>query len=182
MKSPIFDFGDYADQFQGDIWGLTKHFYPGCRVLDIGANRGLVTAFCAVNGAFVTAYEPHPVAFESLQSTIIRNQITEQVALINAAVWTYTGTAKFDRTLPTAVHYMNSIISDRSPHDYFTDLITIREQETQTVSFEQAIGNQIWDIVKIDIEGAEYPVLLECPSHVFESIRFLTVETHPSRG
>lgn len=182
MRPPIFDFGDYADKFQKDIWGLTGHVYEGCKVLDIGANRGLVTAFCAVNGAFVTSYEPHPVAYESLLETIQKNHIENQVRAINAAIWTHTGTAKFDQTIQAAVHYMNSIISERSPHDYFTDPITAREQETRTVSFAEAIGQDIWDVVKIDIEGAEFPILLGCPESVFDHIRFLTLETHPERG
>ena len=182
MKPPLFDFGDYADQFQGDIWGLTPHFHAGCRVLDIGANRGLVTAFCAVNGAFVTAYEVHPDAYKSLLQAIKINQVEHLVQTVNVGVWTHTGTARFDRTIQSAVHYANSIISERSPHDYFTDPITAREQIAPTVSFKEAIGEDIWDIVKMDIEGAEYPILLECPESVFDHIRFLTVETHPYLG
>lgn len=179
MVAPNFDWGDYADTFRGDIWGITPHFFPGCKVLDIGANRGIFTAFCGVNGANVTAYEVHEDAYNSLLKTIRLNQL--QVTAINKGVWTYTGMAAFDMTDPAAVHYTNSLITARTNRNYFTPLSSRYEVGRPVVSFEEVIGGDTWDIVKMDIEGAEYPILLECPESVFDHIKFFTLETHLSK-
>jgi FkbM family methyltransferase len=167
-----------ADVFRSDIWGIAGHFFPGCRVLDIGANRGMVTAYCAVNGGIVTAYEPHPLAFESLLETIALNEIESRVTPINSAVWTFTGEIEID--FSKAGDYLNGTVSGISPRQKDPERNTLN-QKTQCVSFEQAVGDTNWDIVKMDIEGAEYPILHNCPESVFDHIKFFTIELHDNR-
>ena len=176
LTAPKWDFNKYqADLFQGDIWGVSEHFHVGCNVLDIGANRGLFTAFCGVNGAHITAYEPHPEAYKSLVRTIQLNGIENQVSAIEAAVWIYSGTTKLDiSTTP----YANSTISDGISNRNNYPEENVLGYEVPCITLSDAIANNKWDIVKMDIEGAEFPVLLNCPDLVLSHIKFLTVELH----
>lgn len=174
MNLPKWPFStDEADPFQGDLWGITPHLYSGCTVLDIGANRGLVTSWCAINGACVTAYEPHPKAFQSLLEVIQLNRLQAQA--FEAAISTHTGTTKLDMSTGP---YFNSAQPSKTSLRNNDPEHNIFGVEVSCVSLADAIGTTVWDIVKMDIEGQEYPVLLTCPDSVFTQIRYLTVELH----
>src|SRR5260370_33931699 len=94
MKLPVFQTPDQfiEEELRQNIWRVNPK--PGDWVMDIGANKGGVTALCALNGASVVAYEPNPIAFELLEETIKLNHIEKQVTAIPAAVHTKTGTTK----------------------------------------------------------------------------------------
>jgi FkbM family methyltransferase len=177
---PKWSFSDIeASLWQGDTWGVQNHIREGCKVLDFGANNGLVTALCAVNGAVVTAYEPHPRGYELLLETIRLNEIESRVLAIKAAVWTYTGFLKMNLSVPhgtDSTKYFTSGVTEmcESPNPN-----NILGYEVKCVSFDEAIGETEWDIVKMDVEGAEYPILLNCSDSIFDRIRFLTIEMHP---
>ena len=176
MKIPKWPFrNDEADPFQGDLWGAGPHLCEECEVLDIGANRGIFTAWCALNGAFVTAYEPHPKAFQSLQQVIQLNEIDYHVRAIQAAISTYTGATKLD--MSTGPYFNSAAPSERSLRNQDPEH-NIFGVQVPCVSFADAVGKTFWDVVKMDVEGAEFPILLECPDSVFDHIGFLTVELH----
>ena len=53
------------------------------------------------------------------------------------------------------------------------------EQASVFGGFDEAIGAQTWDMVKIDIEGAECEVLLAASLESLRRIKFIYVEFHP---
>lgn len=148
---------------------------PGDLVMDIGANRGIVTLMCALRGAYVVAYEPQPTAFRILKDTINRNGLEERVQAVNAAISTSTGSVRFQ--------YSHMIEKEAMVVNGRTALLTLNPLSdilcyVDAVSFEDAIGDKEWDIVKIDIEGFEFELLLKCPECVFGQIKYLTLELH----
>jgi len=161
--------------------------WPGARVMDIGANIGVFTALCALNGARVIAYEPNRFAFRILLEQIRRIGIEERVTAINAPVWTRTKPVCFQEAkgyMPTATwDVLNGLVLTGAIGErevFSDDGAFIKEFSADAVSFDDAVGNEEWDCVKMDIEGAEYPVLLAASDDAMRRVKFLTVELHPN--
>ena len=57
---------------------------PATKVMDLGANVGIYTAYCGIHGAQVTAYEPDPATFNILHTMAAVNNLN--VTLVNLAV------------------------------------------------------------------------------------------------
>jgi len=162
-------------------WRMANgYFHPwkGKRVMDIGANAGVYTAFCAVHGATVIAYEPFPKVFSQLSQMIVATGLGNLVAPLNAAVWTYTGEIPYigHTTSNEDVRCFNGGVPTNgikwTRDDY-------RESEcVKCVSFDDAIGDVDWDCVKMDIEGAEFEVLLTASIDALKRVKFMYLELH----
>lgn len=162
--------------------GVHERFSPtrGSRVMDIGANAGIYSAFCAANGADVTAYEPYPAIFSLLSEMVDRANLLDHLTAINAAIWTHTGKCPYIGTtssLDGACEVYNGGLQTEGnqwiPEDFqIADSINC-------VSFEDAIGDVHWDCIKMDIEGAEFEVLLRTPEKSLRLVHFMYVEFHP---
>src|ERR1043166_472285 len=119
----------------------------GDKVMDIGANIGIFTALCALNGCDVVAVEPNPAAFQVLGETISRNGLWNRVARFNLAVWTYTGECSYHPsvTLPsgdlqTWTSYNGAVNTPGAGP----------EEKISCIEFAAALGKQEWDCVKMD--------------------------------
>jgi len=161
--------------------GANGFFKPqiGKKVMDIGANAGIYTAFCGANGAHVTAYEPHPVIFPMLSSMVERTGLTDCVEAVDAAVWTYTGECPFiGHISPNSdcTRYNGGVPTDGVP---WTADDLQKATPTKCVSLDDAIGGTVWDCVKMDIEGAEFEILLGASPEKLRQIKFMFVEFHP---
>ena len=164
--------------WRGDTWGIWGHLQNNSRVLDFGANNGLVTALAACNGAFVSAYEPHPCGYERLLKTIEINNIQSSVVAIQSALWIHTGIVKMNLSVPQGLDfpdYFSGGITETCLNPNPMNRIGVN---VSCISLADAVGDIEWDIVKMDVEGAEFSVLLSCPEFVFNQIKFLTVEVH----
>ena len=77
--------------------GANKRFqpFPGAKVMDIGSNVGIYTAYCALHGAQVTAYEPDPSTFAIMAQMASNADL--RVDLVNKGVWTEAGKGAFLR-------------------------------------------------------------------------------------
>lgn len=149
--------------------GANERFKPstGAKVMDIGANVGIYSAFCAANGADVTAYEPHPHAFAQLMAMIKNTGLP--IKAINKAVFTFTGLCPFAYHVnpdPMCTWYNGGV--------NFKDGV-----EVPCLSFRRAIGDTSWDCVKMDIEGAEFDLLLNASLETLRKIKFMYLELHP---
>lgn len=155
-------------------------FWPwrGKKVMDVGANAGIYTALCAVNGAEVVAYEPSKVVFELL-TTMLRNAGLEQrVKAVNAAVWVENGSCPYigHRTPNEDVVCYNGGVPTSGvvwTRDDFR-----RAEIVPCISFDDAIGDTEWDMVKVDIEGGEFEMLLAASIEKLKQIKFMYVEFH----
>lgn len=172
----------------GDYIGFKP--FKGARVMDVGANVGIWSSFCALNGAEVTAYEADPFTFEVMCSSFKKADLT--VNAINAAVWTNTGRCPFHGGGENADHgaYRNGAVlivgggingtGDMTEGSFRGNIPEIRPemQFVPCVSFTEAIGDRAWDCVKLDIEGAEFELLLSVSSEALRMIKHLHVELH----
>jgi len=150
--------------------------FPGAKVLDLGANVGIYTAFCALHGAHVAAYEPDSETFYIL-SNMVKDTGLENAALNNAAVLTYAG-----RTLFRGFGSETCGRLERNGEAFGPGQTTSEggySAVVDCVSFDDAIGNTDWDCVKIDVEGAEYGMLLYASGKALRRIKFVYMELHP---
>jgi FkbM family methyltransferase len=150
-----------------------QHFKPfsGANVLDIGANAGLLTAYWALNGAKVTAYEADPITYKILTDMLTQTGL--KVSAINAAIWTYTGEIKFQgggHKSERGHFCRNGLIQTSGISD---------ATMVPCVSLTDALGDTIWDFVKMDIEGAEHEVIMSTGPEVLKNhIKQMQVEFH----
>jgi FkbM family methyltransferase len=162
--------------------GANARFQPraGSRVMDVGANAGIYSTFCALKGAEVTAYEPYRLVFSFFAKMVQHKSLSDRIRMINAAIWTYTGKCPFignASSLDGACPSYNGGTSTKGTHWVPGDLEIA--ESVDCISFEEAIGEKEWDCVKMDIEGAEFEVLLATPPAALERIKFMYVEFHP---
>lgn len=171
--------------------------FPGAKVMDIGANVGVWSAFCAVHGAQVTAYEPYIGSYSVMIGMITKTGLEDKIIPINKAVWTYTGQCPFHGiggncgdapwTSYNGAVQIAGVLPPAKPRESTqgrfrgnASAITKGMAQINCISLEDAVGNQEWDAVKIDIEGAEFELLLNTSDETLQKIKYLTVEFHPA--
>ena len=134
------------------------------KILDLGANIGLSVLFfkSMYPDAQITAVEADPNIYKYLENNLYKNGYTD-VQLINKAAWNETTTLKFTSEGADA----GSIAIDQSLNTIDIHAIDIRE----ILKYHQ------FDLLKIDIEGAESIVLPACKEYLSQ-IKFLFVEYH----
>ncbi len=163
--------------FGMDIYGLGLLTEDVRSFLDLGANSGCFTL--AIKEHFANArgraYEPAPKMFEHLSGNVSRNSWSDSVEVVQAAV---TGSAigavelRYQPSAPST-----STVAGLLPGGNDTGvLLTVPAVSLSTVLSEMGPV----DLVKMDIEGSEYDVLLRTPLEQLKSIRRLVMEIHPS--
>jgi FkbM family methyltransferase len=163
-------------------WAVTNAQFtpgPGKLVMDVGANAGIYTAYCAVKGAYVHAYEPHREIFRYLCDMLRDAELQNRVTPLNYAIWKFTGGLPYlgHKTVNEDVTCFNGGVQSDGVN--WTTDDTDRAKWTPCASFDDAIGKDKWDMVKMDIEGAEAEVLLSVSAEALRRIRFMFVEFHP---
>ena len=152
--------------------------FSGAKVMDIGANMGVFTAMCALNGSHVTAYEANHAVFDILLGQIQKIGLTNQVAAVNAAIWTETGPVTFKSSLSK---WDDPAVSTWEFHNGCVLMGQFDEQTAEHVngiSLDDAIGDKEWDCIKMDIEGAEFKVLMAASDEALKRVKFFTIELH----
>jgi FkbM family methyltransferase len=135
-------------------------------VLDIGANQGKFTRAMALNfGCKVHAVEPNPNLYAELQGAAIPGVTVHGVALAGSP-----GPRSF-------------VLMDNPESSHFgaTDNSSENVVQVEGVTLEELVSEipgTGFDLVKMDVEGAELDVLEHVPTRVLERIRQLTVEFH----
>lgn len=143
--------------------------FPGAQVMDVGANVGVWTALCAVEGAEVTAYEADPVTYAVLTEMLARTNL--QVMAINKAIWTHNGECPF-----RGYEKGNDV---RLRNGNVLREIAAWMVRVPCLTFEEALGDKVWDCIKVDIEGAEFEILASTPLDVLrDHIRYMALEIH----
>jgi FkbM family methyltransferase len=138
------------------------------RIIDCGANIGMATLFfkALYPAASVTAVEPAPMTFERLKQNITRNRLRD-VMLINAALAEQEGSAAM-----------------QDPQDEPGSLVATTMGSSGGARTVPAITlssllEQPADLVKLDIEGAEYAVVREVvASGRIRRVRQMVLEFH----
>ncbi len=138
---------------------------PGERVVDGGANVGAFAVLAARAGARVAAYEPHPETFRHLE----RNTAGLGVRCIRAA-------------LVSAAGRRTAALATGSGSDTHHRLGGGGEAvNVPAIALAEAIGDGC-DLLKLDVEGGEFELLLGAPDDLLARARRIACEVHPWAG
>lgn len=118
-------------------------------IIDCGANIGLSVLFFAINypSHEIIAFEPDTYLFKLL-SINIKNYNLKNVRLIQKAVWNCEGELEF---------YTDGGMGGRINQIYQNK----RSEKVKTIRLKDWLNTEI-DFLKIDIEGAEHQVIIDC--------------------
>jgi FkbM family methyltransferase len=160
-----------------EIWDENVYRFtpsPEMRILDIGGHKGIFSIWCAAFGANVWAYEPNPDSYAIFGKNLELNgpMISKHVSFKLAGVWSEAGTLKFFKHPGSGAACLVACIVDGYTPD------PAKVIDVNVVAFNDIVTGSIWDVVKIDTEGAEYEMLTTASDEALQSIRYLTVEVH----
>jgi len=145
------------------------------RILDLGANIGLsVLAFLRQHpDAVITALEPDPVVARVLERNVRENG-GRRVQLLNRAAWSSSGALRFESDGADGGHLLPTATFEATPHG--ANVIDVDAVDIATLFDEGA-----YDVIKMDIEGAE-AVVLPALGERLRRVRYLFVEYHGATG
>lgn len=145
-------------------------------ILDIGAHVGVTSLYFAhlYPKAEITAVEPHPVSFQLLTQNLTQNIISNVTAIQAAVIPESTQTTTTLYADPTSEWLSTaSLLAGGWNHQQITQPITV-----PATTLSQLLATKPrWDLVKIDIEGAESEILLQ-PQPLLATVSHLVVEAH----
>ena len=158
------------------IWGGEYDlpgFVPrkGDRVADVGANIGIFSLLAADRGATVTAIEPHPANFTWLE----RNTAGWAVECRRAAVLGDVPPSGEVTLVEAAGHTAHHVAGT---HAAEPDADTT---PVPAISFAELVGEG-YDLVKLDVEGAEFGIVADTPLEILATLRRLVAEVHHVAG
>jgi FkbM family methyltransferase len=135
---------------QGNIALIVSLLGPGSTFVDVGAWIGPLSLIAAKRGARVVAFEPDPVAVELFRSNLALNpDIEPRVTLVTKALGTRNRSSSLSST--QLGNSMSSLVH-KGPDQVTVDMIDAKELAT-----EPDLNSA--DVLKIDIEGAEFSVV-----------------------
>lgn len=151
-------------------------FHASNIFVDIGANIGAMSIYVASfnenrepdKKIKIFAYEPEPHNLQSLDTNIRNNEVIGQIKVHSKAVYPST---------PVQITHSGggSSVFNRDGKDLpFT--------EVEAVTLEKVFSEnniQECDVLKMDIEGAEYHNILGSSDETLKRIRYITLEFHP---
>jgi FkbM family methyltransferase len=151
---------DYEIGVRQALLPLTGHEF-----WDVGANTGYYAVKLAKNFDRVTAFEPNPNAVELLSRKITKKHI-QNVRIIPVALSDSIGKSRLyllTEVREKTIGSSNSLIppSNRAARgsDDSKDISPMPFVEVQTDTVDNLLGNERIDLMKIDVEGAEFMVL-----------------------
>lgn len=136
----------------------------GAVLVDIGANIGAVTIYGVSLGASVVAVEPEPDNRNYLLRNILDNKVVDQATVAPEAISSTAGTGWI-----TPGHGHSTLESEPSPGSTRVEIITLADL------FDLYEIDEC-DVLKIDVEGAEYDILAGTDIDTLRRIRYLTLE------
>lgn len=148
-------------------------------IVDIGGNAGYFSMmlFSQLNAARVFAYEPIFENYKLFQDNVSRNSImTGKVSVFNMAV---TGTPIEEISIYKEVENNNSVTASVF-NDFSKDNFNVIK--VKAITLEQILtSNKIEkvDLLKLDCEGSEYPIIYESPKQVWDKVKMIYMEDHP---
>jgi len=191
-----------------DIWSIKETFLDrfyerfgtpiedGWTVVDIGGGIGDFTLFAAAAAPHgkVFAFEPFPQSFTFLQENLGANH-TSNVQAFPEAIWSQAGALKIDSTLGEPGQFISRSTDDAGGPPTLRGAPTLRGGATllkaptaggaltkvPSISLADAFARlEIvrCDLLKIDCEGAEYPILFNTADEVLRCVRRIVMEYH----
>jgi FkbM family methyltransferase len=163
----------------GEVFGLGEYEYPWLDwsrfdyVLDIGAHVGAFTAWVTARSKCrILALEPNPATRALLEANVKRLHLGDRVAVRG---WALAGGPGVRRLRPDADSAASGLVLD----------VAIGDVQVEAVDLAGAIaaaGFPHVDVVKMDIEGAEYEVFESGAAGMIQTPDYWVVECHPVDG
>jgi len=131
---------------------------------DVGANTGYYTLRLSPRFRQVRAFEPNPDSVKILKNRIAKARI-QNVTVEPVALSDFVGMSRlylFTQVREKTVGSRNSLIRDSSMHPDNSpkeETITTPSIEVETTTADVLLGTGKVDLMKIDVEGAEFMVL-----------------------
>lgn len=152
-----------------------KCFGEEAVIVDLGAHIGTFSVLAAkmARGGMVFSYEPDKQNFVQLLKNIKLNNI-ENIKPLNSAVW------KERRRIN--LYYNNnsslghSLIQGGGESNYYS---------VESLTLEDIFNSnniKTCDLLKIDVEGAEYEILFSAPKKIYEKINSIYFEFHEDQA
>ncbi|RAM51557.1 MAG: hypothetical protein C6Y22_10875 [Hapalosiphonaceae cyanobacterium JJU2] len=146
-------------------------------VIDFGAHKGIFTVFAAQQtySGRVISYEPSPNTYNFLLENIKLNNL-KNVTAINSAVGLSDGKKSFYVGEDPGCHM---VVSEHPPKNVdANDVISVDES-----CFDRIIEElDRVDFVKMDVEGVEFEILVNCSKSSLNKIKRIALEYHPESG
>ncbi len=175
-----------------DVWSIKETFLDrfyerfgtavadGWTVVDIGGGIGDYTLFAARADPHgkVYAFEPYPQSFALLQENVAANHAAN-VQAFPEAIWSQAGAVQIDSKLGEPGQFISRSTDDPSGGPSAGGSSTQVASISLAQAFERMAIVQC-DLIKIDCEGAEYPILFNTPDEVLERVRRIVMEYHDS--
>jgi FkbM family methyltransferase len=169
--------------FGRDCYHLTTtaHLPSAPKVIDIGANIGAFTlcVLAARPRAQVAVYEPSPLALSALRANIAANCVQGRVAVHHGAVV---------GQLEPATVWLNQRAGDLCTSSILdldeTGRVSTCRIEVPAISLTTILSSHHGDIdlLKMDVEGAEYSIIEATPTGLLSKVRRMVVEYHDVPG
>lgn len=154
----------YADYFP---------FYEQATVLDVGAHKGFFALFTAQHlgpASRIVCLEPAAANYRVLQANLAANQV-HHVTTAEAGLAAASGTARLhgDRS-------WNASLSSPQAATRTSGATDVRVQTLEEALNEHGLAQV--DFLKLDCEGAEYPVLFGADVRTLARVRTISMEFH----
>ncbi len=171
----------FREMFMEDFYridDLVKELPQTPTIVDIGANVGLFSfqILSKIANAKVFAYEPMEINANVFKHNVSLNPtLQKQVHIFQKAVTgNYTGSLNiyFDDFKDNSV--IASVIAEFSSDNKVS-------KQVDAIKLSSIIAdNNITkiDLLKLDCEGSEYPILYDSPSNIFDVIQAMALEVH----
>lgn len=154
-------YSQYIEIVNNNIYAFSENAEPKY-IIDCGANIGLSALY--FNNKYpnseIIAFEPHPDIFEILEKNTQNNK---NIKCIQSAIWNKEGIIKF-----------NSINSDAS--SITQNINNSKSIEVKTEQLKKYLNKSV-DFLKIDIEGAEYEVIMDIKDEL-KQVKNIFIEYH----
>lgn len=167
--------------FEPEEQAVMRALLPACRgMMDVGANLGLYTLLASrlmPKDSQIVAFEASPIEHAKLTWTVLRNKLAN-VEVIHAAVSSGSGVATIYQSLGGA-GALNRL--DR-PAKTTGEWESTKVSMTTIDAWAETHGSIPIDLLKIDVEGHEFPVLAGAQSLIREWRPLILIEVNPARS
>lgn len=139
---------------------------PSPYIIDCGSHIGMSLLYFSIHykNARIRGFEPDPFNYELARKNILQCGLSN-AELINAAIWINNDTVQF----ASSGNMASSIFQSSSEGDEKTNPI-------KAIRLKDILDEKV-DFLKIDIEGAEYDVLMDCGDKL-TNVENLFIEYH----
>ena len=159
---------DYQKRDRDAVYPYVKQWR---RALDVGANVGIFSRAFAERFAEVVAFEPMPQTRECLALNVPENVRIEPYAVADEP-----GVLKMYRTKGSGASFICDHPQVMIPEGSQLKAGRILEVEVKTID---SYGFDDVDLMKMDIQGAEYPALLGARDTILRNRPVIMVEEKP---